>query len=208
MKENKSRFILGWLLYWLPAIVTVVFAVITAIVYGTVFKGDKVTTYLLVLLCSVIPGIYSLADLKLKIETPYYLIVLISLHIIISTSLGTAFGLYNKLSWWDLLAHGLFGYLCCATLACLYVRFVGKPINWFMIIALFLMTMGVAVLWEVCEFLASTFTGSDIQRVQESIDAGRSPLFDTITDVLIAAAGVAVYFVLMLVKSFIAGREE
>ena len=61
------------------------------------------------------------------------------------------------------------------------------------------MTMGLAGLWEIWEFVAGSITGEDPQNILGSVAAGHSPVFDTMTDMIITMAGVGVFYVKMII---------
>ena len=61
--------------------------------------------------------------------------------------------------------------------------------------------MGCAAIWEIFEFVCDALLNGDAQRVMESILMGRTPVYDTMMDIIIAIAGCAVFFFGMIIKN-------
>lgn len=138
-----------------------------------------------------------------KKKFPPVINVLIMIHILLASNLGSAMDFYGKFDCWDLVMHGYFGFVAAVTLYLLLLRWNGDKLNRFGFFALiFLGTLGGAAIWEIFEFTCDTFLGSDAQRVQESLALGLSPIQDTITDIIAALVGVLVFYVGIYVVNF------
>lgn len=59
--------------------------------------------------------------------------------------------------------------------------------------------MGFGALWEIFEYLGDTWFDLDSQRVQESIALGKSPVADTMEDLMITLVGIAVFFIIYII---------
>lgn len=59
--------------------------------------------------------------------------------------------------------------------------------------------MGFGALWEIFEYLGDTWFDLDSQRVQESIGFGKSPVADTMEDLMITLVGIAVFFIIYII---------
>lgn len=59
--------------------------------------------------------------------------------------------------------------------------------------------MGFGALWEIFEYLGDTWFDLDSQRVQESIGLGKSPVADTMEDLMITLVGIAVFFIIYII---------
>lgn len=186
---------------WIVCAVTLLLAAITLVVYSIIEHELRWTVYLSVIAASAAPFALTFFNTKFKWGVPLYTLVLFCVHITAAMYLGTAFGFYDKFLWWDLLVHALFGFISCSVLYSLYIRYVGEKANGFILVLLFLATMGIAGLWEIWEFAAGSVTGEDPLRIGESIAAGHSPVYDTMTDMLVAIVGVAVFYLTLLVKA-------
>jgi hypothetical protein len=103
-----------------------------------------------------------------------------------SFALGEAQDFYERIWWWDLALHGLsaltiglIGFLC------IYVFYMTHRIRiapgWIATIT-FALAVAVGTIWEILEFLADLTLGLNMQK---------SGLDDTMTDLMINAAGAA-----------------
>lgn len=155
----------------------------------------SLTAYLSAAMGAAIAVAITLANDKMRLKIPTAIISLIIAHVVLSTSLGTALGFYDAVPQWDLLMHGLFGFNCSVVTYYLYARFNGRRPSLFDLALIAFVTLGVAALWELYEFTAGGILCEDMQRVQESINAGLSPLFDTMTDIAIAIVGIAGFYI-------------
>lgn len=147
-----------------------------------------------------------LLDEKFGLHLPPAVTALVCAHIIMAIDLGTALGFYDMLWWWDLLAHGLFGFLCSVVVLCLYMKFDARRPRTFELCIILFVTLGVAALWELYEFAAGGILGEDMQKVQESVNAGLSPLFDTMTDIAIAMVGTLIFYVTYFIDRKTGGK--
>ena len=158
---------------WLPGILCEVAAIVFCIIYAA-GGGREATMYLQLIAAAV--------------------------FVFLASDLGSGLYFYDKFTWWDLVMHGAFGFLCCLAVFVLLVRWGGARLNpaGFMVIIL-MFTLGVAAMWEIWEYAVDSITGGDSQRVAESIAQGKSPLADTMEDIIIALAGCAAFYIALLI---------
>ncbi len=190
MKTQKKTAIASYI----PAFITAAIGVATVIIYLLLIPAATVMTCLLIAAISVIPFIMTFVNNALKLGVPVPLLALIFLHFMWSVDVGTAMGVYKALPWWDLFVHGYFGLLASALLYCLFIRFEGKKPDVLHCFVIALMVVGLAGLWEIFEFTADAIFHNDIQNVQSALDAGKPALLDTMTDIMIAIVGSALFF--------------
>ncbi|MDE6442525.1 MAG: hypothetical protein K2L12_07245 [Clostridia bacterium] len=186
------------LIQWLPGIISELISVGLCIIYA-VIDGGKATMYLELLVSSLLPFAFPVYGVISKKPLPLILSVISAVFVFSACGLGSALGLYDKVLCWDLIMHGIFGFVCSLVIFVFMLRWNGTKLNpiGFMLI-IFAFTMGIAALWEVWEYLADAVTGGDAQRVLESVALGKSPLADTMEDIMIAMAGSAVFFVTLI----------
>lgn len=196
MQNKKVKIFLDYL----PAITTAFLAVVTIILYATFISEKKTSAYLAVAFIPLLPLVLTFLNRKQKLGFPRYLIILICLHIVLSVYAGTAMGAY-QISWWDLLMHGYFGFLCCAALYYLYIRFENGQPKWRHLVMFIILTIGIATGWEIYEYVADLFLHSDMQGIESAIEQGIPPLTDTITDIIIAIVGAVVFYVFLWIKN-------
>lgn len=203
MNEKFKLFLKNWMLSF------VVMAVTLAVMFYYIFAMDgvKVTNYLSLLACAALSVALPYANRRFKAGLPLWLIAVMLCHFTLSIDFGTVLGVYDKIFWWDLLSHGLFGFWAAAFCLYLYKRFSGGA-GAFALIVAFLAVMGLAAIWEIYEYLAGALLNEDMQRVQESLNLGKSPLYDTMTDIMIAAAGAAAYYLCLAVKRLIEIKKK
>lgn len=118
-------------------------------------------------------------QMKEGLQLGYYLFVLISL------ALGSVLGLYQKIAWFDLLAHFLTGIV--SSLASLIIlqkyNLFQKKNAGFILIFMLVFALGVGSGWEFFEFFSDKIFGGDTQYVKlTGVD-------DTMEDMLISFGG-------------------
>ncbi|MDE5867414.1 MAG: hypothetical protein K2H02_00545 [Anaeroplasmataceae bacterium] len=187
---------------WLPGIISELIAALFCIIYA-VIDGSKATMYFQLLTAFLLPFIFPIYGVISKKPLPLILSIISAVFVIFASGLGSAMGLYDKIYCWDLIMHGIFGFACSLIIFVLLIRCNGNKLNpiGFMII-IFLVTMGVAAIWEIIEYLADRLMDGDSQRVLESVALGKSPVADTMEDIMIAMAGCAVFFVTLFIDKF------
>lgn len=195
------------LLDYLPTVAIALLNVITLILYATVIEEHAVSDYIVVSLMPLVPLALTFMNRRWKFGIPRYLIILVCLHLILSADAGTAMGLYKLLPWWDLMIHGFFGFLGCAFFYYLYLYFEKQPPKALHYIVFVLLTLSLAGLWEIYEFVADLVLHSDMQSVEDALAQGISPLTDTITDMMIAIAGAVLFYAALFVKKIISKRK-
>lgn len=195
------------ILKWLPAAGSMTLAVITAIIYSFISDEIIVLTYFQIFCSALVPLILPVWGKITKKDFPPALGFLIAFHIFLSIDLGNAMNFYDLIPVWDLLLHGFFGFVGCVTAAVFLIRWNGdKMTSWgFMLTAAFF-TLGFGAVWEIFEYCCDIIMNTDIQCVQESIAAGKSPLADTMEDLIITLAGIAVFFIVAVADKFLNKR--
>ncbi|HEU4613222.1 MAG TPA: hypothetical protein VFS15_14125 [Kofleriaceae bacterium] len=118
------------------------------------------------------------------IEVELVLLTLVTAH----ATLGYLFGFYARLAVFDKILHFsdsmLIGFLAfLAVYVAHYIR-SDRTHRWIDVIAIFLITLGLGALWEICEFVADQWFGT---HTQGSPDMSR--INDTMWDLIVDGAG-------------------
>ena len=137
----------------------------------------------LVLLLTFAPA---MIERRLNLTLPVEFTLINCVILYASFALGEAQDFYERIWWWDLALHGfsaltigMIGFLC------IYVFYMTHRIRiapgWIATIT-FALAVAVGTIWEIFEFLADLTLGLNMQK---------SGLDDTMTDLMINAAGAA-----------------
>lgn len=180
---------------WMLPILSLFLAVAALIAY-TLMREERTTLmYVQVMAAALVPCIVPTISTITKKEFPPIVNILITVHVFLASHLGSAMDFYARFECWDLVMHGYFGFVGATALYVLLLKWNGEMLKRFgFMVLIFLGTMGCAAIWEMFEFTADTLLGCDAQRVQESFLLGISPVKDTMTDIIVAVVGVAVFY--------------
>ena len=194
MKKNDR------LLKWIPAIVMLILAAATLVVYSITRVEKNPMIYLQVFVTALVPAAFPLIGMITKKEFPVFVSTLSAVHIFLASDLGSAFSFYDRIGAWDLLMHGYFGFVFSVIMFVLLLRWNGAGLKapGFLIL-IFMTTAGAAALWEAWEFTCDTILGGDTQRVKEALANGTSPVADTMMDIIITFAGPVVLYILLYI---------
>ncbi len=186
---------------WLVPLGSLLAAGLAAVGYGcTASTMDPLAFWKLAGLAAV-PFVLPLLGQLTHKPYPIWLNALVAVHIALAGYGGSVLGWYDVIPGWDLLMHGLFGVVAAALMDTLLQRWNGQalqPVGYHFLLVF--SVMGGAAVWELFEFLSDWWLGTDSQRVQEALRLGISPVEDTMTDILVTAVGVAVFYGIWLIK--------
>jgi hypothetical protein len=137
----------------------------------------------LVFLLSFAPAII---EHRLRVPLPVELTLITCIFLYASFALGEVRDFYEKIWWWDLALHGLsaltIGIIGFLSIYVFYMtRRIRVAAGWIATIT-FALAVSVGTIWEIFEFLMDWYFGFNMQK---------SGLTDTMTDLLINAAGAA-----------------
>ena len=134
-----------------------------------------------VLLLTLTPAII---ERQLQVPLPVEFTLITCMFLFASYALGEAGDFYERIWWWDMALHGLSAVITgLIGFLSLYVFYMTHRIRIapiYIAILTFGLAVAVGTLWEIFEFLADWFLGLNMQR---------SGLIDTMTDLMINAAG-------------------
>lgn len=189
LKQNSSEALYAYL----PAFVALLLTVVTIVMYAAVRSGKDATIYFDLCVIALTPIAIVFCNRKWRLGLPQYLVTLMCLHSVMSVDMGTALGFYGRLVWWDALVHAFFGFLSCATLYYLFLRWKQVKPVFLEQILIVLLVISFAAIWEVYEFVAGAIIGSDMQDVGLLLSEGLNPLTDTMSDMALATVGAIVF---------------
>ena len=181
---------------------------ITAVIYF-LRNGEPVPAlyFLAALATSLAPLLFPLYYLLTGKKIPLAICVTVCVHLACAAHLGTVLKFYDTFKWWDLLCHGYFGFNA-ALIVFWFMADSGKirlnPV-WLVFLALSV-ALALGALWEIVEYITDRLFDGDAQRVQESLALGKSPMKDTMEDLMITVAGAAVFAALVLADFFSKGK--
>lgn len=183
-------------LYYLIPIFTWVLSIVLLIVCVIFNNTISAMNMALSVLIPLVPFVFVIYKLITKEEMPLLLNVLFCIHIGLCVYGGTIFNLYDKIWFYDLILHGYFGFLYSLIIYYFLLRQNNNMSSHFSIFISVFTMLGFAAVWECWEYLCDRITGGDSQKVIESINLGKSPLADTIEDILIAVVGGLIFLIL------------
>lgn len=142
---------------------------------------------------------------KIKISEGLNLVYII--FIFMAHFLGVICELYNHIYWFDKFAHFLSGVITAFVAIYILVKLKKDKNMFFDILYIIALTLAVAALWEVFEYLSSYYFGLDPQKVTTT------GVTDTMNDIIVAFLGsilvsICYYFEIkydynLLIKKFI-----
>jgi len=175
---------------WVNRVEMVIAAVlqlgIAAVIVGALVEAQWLLAFngAFILFLSFAPAII---ERRLRVPLPVELTLITCVFLYASFALGEVRDFYEKIWWWDLALHGLsaltvgiIGFLS------IYVFYMTHRISvaagWIATIT-FALAVSVGTIWEIFEFLMDWYFGFNMQK---------SGLPDTMTDLMINAAGAAI----------------
>ena len=187
---------------WVAPIISVALALITLAFYLTKDYATALTSAKIII-SALIPSLLPLTEITFKRNFSISVNCLITLHVILSVYLGSAFAFYSLIPWWDLFLHGYFGFVGSAVLLMIFHELNGKMKMFGLCVFVFLSVMGCAAIWEAFEFTTDIIFTQDAQGVNEAISLGLNPIKDTMTDIIITALGAVIFLAGEIIRRFI-----
>lgn len=183
-----------------------VFSGITLLIYFISYNGDLNFNCLQVFLSPIFLLFIPFLN-KQGFKVPNFINYMILIHLVMTVNMGTCLNFYNIISFWDLIAHGYFGFL--GSFIILIILFNLDKVNLNRVslyVAILLSVLGMAALWEIIEFSVDQFFGLNTQKVTESIEKGLSPIYDTMMDIIITIVGFITFFLLFYIDKMLKNR--
>ena len=191
---------------WIPSVVTAVLAVITCILYTVWGARRGAMGYFQLFGCMLVPALFPLYGLIFKKPLPTVMSAVVAVQVVFANFMGTILDFYIKIPWWDLFMHGSFGFVGGVLAYGLLVRWNGEKLNkfgFYFLILCFVLCLG--VLWEIFEYVTDGIFPQNDAQVTKGLE-GRAAVADTMEDLMISVAGVAVFYLCAAVD-YIAGTR-
>lgn len=192
---------------WIPVGLIWMMGIISCLMYS--FTQEKLNPLYYIQALGVpfvLLGIMLVEKYKV-IQLPFILYYAIAVHLMLAVDFGTVLGFYDKYYFWDLLAHGYFGFLFSFLVLMLLFNFKKEAFSKiFGLVLIFFVVLGAAAIWEIFEFVMDGILHGDAQRVQESIALGKTPVYDTMMDIIITAVGVGMFYFSILFDHILGNR--
>lgn len=186
-----------------PFFISMFLAVVTAVAYSLTAEKIQALPYFQLFGSALVPAIPALFGQITKKRLPVAISYILAAHVAFSIYMGTVLRFYDRFEAWDMIAHGVFGFVGCTIASAFMVRWRGGNMHvaGFLLVAA-LSTMGAGAVWEIFEYCCDTFLGMDTQCVQKAIAEGKSPVSDTMEDIIITLAGITAFVVTFIVDRF------
>lgn len=171
-------------------VVCALFYLITPIKKGDIYNILIVITIIPV---AILPFIIEKLS---KVKIPNMLLSIYMIFILFAYFFGSIVGLYNKIAWYDTVAHFTSGIVVAFALFYLY-KIINKDSKSKLILILFIIGVSslIGVSWEIFEFVSDNIFGKDAQHV---LDTG---VTDTMIDMIVALLGSIVFVTLYLIEN-------
>lgn len=190
------------LLSWLFPIITYIIGIITLVV-SLFFIDVTAVDIIVIILVPILPFLLPIFTKITKKEVPLFINILVCIEIILCIYGGNILNLYQYISIYDLILHCYFGFVCSTILYYIIMQVEGTKVNKVLLYFLIMLaTLGVGGLWEIWEYACDTIGGGDLQRVQESLALGLSPIKDTMEDLIITFVGVCFFYLTLYLDKF------
>lgn len=123
--------------------------------------------------------------IRIKVKLPNLIETIYFIFLILSCLLGSILKFYGKIYWFDSFVHYISGMVTSLLAFILLIQFhkFKEKDFWFNVIFLILLTLSVAVFWEIFEFSADSLLGGNAQKVVET------GVTDTMKDMICALLG-------------------
>lgn len=166
------------------------------------FKGIQLALGLFLMIIPIV------IERKMKVSLPRMLVIFYCIFIIGSVFLGTGFGFYGKIAYWDKLLHFISAGLLVLFGVSFYLSLLNKAVisTVEMKLCYFFGTffaISGGVFWEFYEFIFDGLLGLNMQRfASKGVDLiGREALIDTMGDLFIDVLGAIAMLVYLLITT-------
>lgn len=203
LKEDVrlNRFKFNFIIALLFSILSIIFIIPAKLL------GNLNTKFWLCLAADIIVYfIYPLLQLIRRKGFPWLIGIVICLQFLFGLTIANAFNMYENVKHWDLILHGLFGAELLLIGYFILINNGGDNMNVLgRFIFLFMFVIGVAMVWEISEYIAYLITNKDFSHMFD-YKPGENPLYDTMTDIIVALVGANIVYYIFVID-YMTGRK-
>lgn len=198
MKDKKK-------LEYLPQIISIGGGLIALVIHTLNVKVELIP-FIQVILSGLVIMIFPHLEFIADEASRWILNLVYAIFIVFAVNLGSVMGFYDLFLWRDTLMHGLFGFIASLSIYIFFFKDTNlkSPVKY---IITFLASMGCGSLWEIFEFSVDQILAMDTQRVAESISLGKSPVYDTMIDLIITIGGFLIFMLISLVYTYLQNNK-
>lgn len=202
----------GQLIFWLIVRVAMIICATYSFVHGDLVMGFESV------FCFIFTHLWDMFQIfghnSFIIEVPPLSQTTLNLIIFIGIVIGSYFGMFDKISWFDDFMHCMSGFVCAVfgyDFAVIIQRKKGQCAATLAALFSIMFALSIAVGWEFYEFLMDTLHGTNLQLAKEGVETamfdlakynneyGYVGLVDTMTDMMMNATGGLVGMIFMIV---------
>lgn len=206
--ENKSKTKSGFYEF-IPAIALTVASIVCLCIYVFVMKQNSAVRFAELAVAPLIALVIPVLNRIFKINVPFALNVAVSVFVLAAIDFASVLDFYTKIPYFDKVLHTLFGVIGAFGMFVLLLYGRAEKLRpWCFFLIIMLSVLGLAAFWEIYEYTASAITGHQMQGWMPNLDAvgdmtvreffaSYDPLWDTIWDIIVAAFGVCVFYLLV-----------
>lgn len=196
---------------FVPFIAMLFASAVTLIVYLVVMQQSDAVKILEACVALLIPLIIPLLNRILHIRIPFAFNVVLTVFSFAAIDFASVLDFYTLIPHFDKVMHTAFGIVGGFGVFIFLLYGNGSKLKpWCFFLLILLSVLGMAAIWEIYEFIASSIINSNMQgwipdmnefgdmTVREFF-SDYNPLWDTIWDMIVAAFGVFIFYGLVIV---------
>ena len=194
-----------------PFFIMLIVSAITFFIYLFSFQEHTGVKILEVWVAPLIMLIIPFFNKFLKTNIPIIINVIISVFAFIAIDLASVLNFYEFIPYFDKAVHMSFGVVGSFIMFTILICGGGDTMKpWCFFVMILLGVLGASAIWEIYEYIASIVLNSDMQHWLPDMSAvgnmtvkeffnNYNPLWDTIWDVIMAAFGVIVFYIVIII---------
>lgn len=189
-------------LQWIIPIITYFIAIVLVII-ALCNRTVLIDNLLAALIVPLFSFLFPIISTIIKRDIPLWLNILVCIEMLLCVVGGNVYNIYQDLQFYDVFLHIYFGFSCSAIFYYFIIHFQnGVKINRLVLyFLLFLSVLGMSAIWEFWEYACDLVTGGDGQMVNEAILQGKSPVSDTMEDMLVTIIGILGFYLLIVLDN-------